>query len=516
MQKIKNHHLYDWLLAAMLIFLFACMWAINFSGYLSFYNFDMYSDILYAMEVWEHGSVFPDGWVFGNQLYVAATPVLAALLYGMTSDPVTSMALASAILGALVIVSFYWMIAPCFPQTAPRLFACVVMILLPLWFGGAVYEHSGWQLLYTMCSYYACYAITVFWAFGLYIRSCGRERFENWFSLLCLCVFAFCMGMQSLRQTAIMSLPLVAMAFLGLMRNAVRKRKLFGPEFLVAALVALANLAGVVYSRMLSVDMLPIYGEFGITGFSFGSLADAFQTFRQIFRTLKGLLAVGAVSFCGLALAVYHGRKSSDPCGIVLFCLLLFSVGVIGGIDVFSKMEVRSIYYFMAYPLVSFLAAYLLTFPWEQRILRGLCVGVLLAAVAGSWFCRVGPALDGVNRQEERGYEAAADYLVEAGYETVFAGTDLGDKFGLASDLKLRVGFWFTADPFCEVRYLCDPGVFDADSAQCVYAFQGMDRVSDARKKLMEYGLEMELLAVFPDADLYLFTSADPLVILID
>ena len=51
----------------------------NYSGN-AFYNFDMYSDQLYARLVSEEGTVFPSDWVFGNQYYVIATPVLAGLL----------------------------------------------------------------------------------------------------------------------------------------------------------------------------------------------------------------------------------------------------------------------------------------------------------------------------------------------------------------------------------------------------------------------------------------------------
>ena len=41
---------------------------INFSGNPSFYCTDMYSDMTYAEEVWNHKSIFPENWTFGNQL----------------------------------------------------------------------------------------------------------------------------------------------------------------------------------------------------------------------------------------------------------------------------------------------------------------------------------------------------------------------------------------------------------------------------------------------------------------
>ena len=54
MKELKELHLCDYVLLVMLGFLLACIGYINFAGYPSFYNFDMYSDILYAIEAWEH------------------------------------------------------------------------------------------------------------------------------------------------------------------------------------------------------------------------------------------------------------------------------------------------------------------------------------------------------------------------------------------------------------------------------------------------------------------------------
>ena len=51
-----------------------------------FYNGDIYSDAMVAKEMWKDKTLFPENWVFGNQFYVAATPVLAALMYGILGD----------------------------------------------------------------------------------------------------------------------------------------------------------------------------------------------------------------------------------------------------------------------------------------------------------------------------------------------------------------------------------------------------------------------------------------------
>ena len=144
---------------------------INFAKNPTWYCTDMYSDMLYSVEVWNQKSIFPNGWVFGNQLYVVATPVLAALFYGLTQDPCVAMGIASTLMGLGVVVSFYWMIRPFLMGLDERLMAVVWFMLAILLAGNPVGSTRGWQLFFTMCSYYACYAITVFLAFGCYLRS---------------------------------------------------------------------------------------------------------------------------------------------------------------------------------------------------------------------------------------------------------------------------------------------------------------------------------------------------------
>lgn len=518
MQKLKKLHLYDFILLMLLCFLFVCIGDINFSRHTSFYNADMYSDILYAVKAWEQRSVFPEGWVFGNQLYVAATPVLAAVFYGITAEPVISMSLASTVMAALVIVSFYWMLIPCFPDRTPRIFACIFAIVLPLKFGDAVYEFNGWQLLFTMCSYYACYAITGFWAFGLYIRNWRQTQVVSWPSLVFLCCFSFFMGMQSLRQTLIMVLPLIAMEWFGFVGSWYGKRKLFGPSTLVCALVVVSNLAGVLFSRILSVEAFSILGDFSLTAFSFSNLEAAFTTIKTLFHSGKPMLCVALIYVCGTVLAMYHCKCSKTGCAVVLQVLMMLSVSAVVAVDVLSTMEIRFIYYFLIYPLNAYLAGWLLMIPHRigRTVARGLLICVLVVTVSDLLVFHAGLLRASVDLKEEQGYEEASVYLTEAGYHTVFADSSLGYKLAIASDLELRAGLWFEDDPFHEIRYLCDPAIFDAEPEHCAYAFRGSQCVSGAWEKLVEYGLEMELLVYFPDCDLYVFTSEDPLISLID
>ena len=84
---------------------------LNLSCTPSFYCTDMYSDILYSVRAWETKSLFPDGWVFGNQLYVISTPVLASLVYGIMGDPAVAMAIATILMTLGIFFSYLWMMS---------------------------------------------------------------------------------------------------------------------------------------------------------------------------------------------------------------------------------------------------------------------------------------------------------------------------------------------------------------------------------------------------------------------
>ena len=506
--------IFDYIILAMLAFLLVCIFYFNFSRIISYYNFDMYSDILYATKAWEHRSVFPDGWVFGNQVYVAATPVLAALFYGITAEPLFSMGLASSVMALLVVFSFYWMIIPCFGEYTPRISACYLLVVFPLIFGDAVNLNNGWQMLYTMCSYYACYAITAFWAFGVYVRSVEHGRISNRFGLFLLCCFSFFMGIQSLRQTAIMALPMLVFEGSRMIHSLIRRRKLFGASFWVTLFLVASNLAGVIFSKIVPIESAPILGDIGLNTISAGALTEIYMSLLQLFRSEKRLIGFLVICLCGFGIRIYHLKKSGAQSGFALSGLMLLSVGAIVMIDLLLTMDVRFIYYFMVYPMVAYFTSCLLTFPlkWGKNLITAgfVCILAVVLMLGCKW------GIGSPDLQKEYSYAEVSNYLTGSGYRTLFAETDLGSKIAVATDLEMKAGFWFKGEPFVEVRYLCDPGVYDCDPQNCVYVFQGSESVRVAQKKLDEHGLNMELMKYFSGSEIYVFTAEDPLIPLID
>lgn len=246
------------LLGMMVLGYLAAAFCIDLSVTPSFYTTDMYADVMVSVEMWEQKTLFPSNWVFGNQLYVFATPVLSSLIYGITGNAFRSMGAAAFLMGVLVLASFFWMLGGIFPKVRERLFALVAFLVMVVLFGDAVLTMNGWQLFFTMCAYYACYAISAFLTFGCYLRS--ETKCSPVMTVLA-CLLSFAMGIQSLRQTAVMVLPLLAMEAWEMLSRVRRKEPVRSNGTVIAVSVSATNAFGLICSHFLQVNQYTIFGK---------------------------------------------------------------------------------------------------------------------------------------------------------------------------------------------------------------------------------------------------------------
>lgn len=494
----------------------AAICLINFFAPPSFYDSDMYTDIRYSMEAWNHKSVFPEGWVFGNQLYVASSPVLAAVLYGMTGSPHIAMGLASTVMALLVLMSFHWMLLPMITSRPARMVGSVLFMGTMLLFNDAWHDTGGWQLMFTMCSYYACYAINVFLAYGCYLRS-ERLKFRDaaMVLLVLICVLSFCTGIQSLRQTAVMTLPLLGTECLRILCCMIRKQTADKKPLIVAGCVSAANVAGVVTARCMQLEQLEIFGEMGLSPLS-EYLPNLRSGVLQVLSLVIDYDAAGyamlsgILLFCGIAflrILIQAVRGENWKC-LALLVLLVLSVAVILAVDVMLTMLVRPIYYFMLFPLLAFLGScfYSGSGKWGRRVLL-IFLAVLFLM---SFMQELMPAAFRILQKEEEPAYEVSEYLQENGYTTLYGAWNQGADVVIASGWTLSAGFWeYQEDPFFYYKYLCNPEIFRADSEKCVYLFYGQEDAQLAVAKARTKEIEMTLLKHFPDSDIYLYTASE-------
>ena len=191
-----------------------------------------------------------------------------------------------------------------------------------------------------------------------------------------------------------------------------------------------------------------------------------------------------------------------------LLIVLALSVLAILAVDTLTTMLVRSIYYFMLFPLLAFLISWLYSRgkKWGKAILTALILVVFLLSgnrELGS-VCTVIQ-----NRESESAFEISA-YLQENGYTTLYAAWNQGADVAIASDWTLPAGFWEDReDPFFFYKYLCNPDVFRADSNSCVYLFCGEQYAKLGVERAKTKNIEMTLIQYFPENDTYLYTASE-------
>jgi len=169
---------------------------INFRGFTHFASADMYADTVVAKYMWQQKTLFPAGWVFGNQYYVVTTPVLSALFYGITGSVNLSMSIATSVMTALIILALIYAIKPFASRTQALVATLALMASIIAIDMGKVEA----QILFLMCSYYAGYLITLLVCWGVWLRAVRSARGRGYDLMFALSVLlSFATGMQSMR-----------------------------------------------------------------------------------------------------------------------------------------------------------------------------------------------------------------------------------------------------------------------------------------------------------------------------
>ena len=376
-----------------IIIFFAVFCIINFCGFESFCDSDMYQDVYVSKLIWNSKSIFPPNWTFSNQYFVLAAPNIAAVIYGITGSMNLSMELATTIYTLLILVAFVYMIKAVTSNKTVVLVSIICFMAAVTGYD-IVNTHQG-QLYFLMVSYYASYIFTVFLVYGVYLRylfanlSNREANSESGLKLnkpsvlayILAMVFTIATGMQSLRQTAIMILPLACVEGIRFFY------KVFGKSYTkkdwaVTWKMATLAITNIIAYLMVAVVIKPshcvLYGGTGIRsvstwgqGFvkSAGNLAKitgiqslwGAKNYKQ--NIVLGLIAVMVICIVIYAVvsAIVTVIKSAkiQPIHvlIILFFLGILSIGAMGTL---MDIKIRDIYFFMWYPLVATSLTYLL------------------------------------------------------------------------------------------------------------------------------------------------------------
>ena len=510
---------------------------VNLSCNPEYYDGDIYNDINYAKEAWKAKSIFPKNWIFGNQTYVVATPVLAALFYGITGNGFTAMAIASCIMTVFVILTYDWMTRTLFSyneRTAGFLFMIGFLLLK----AHVATSQQGIQAFFTMASYYACYLINAFIVYGCYVRI-RQGKFMGKHIVLAVigAALSFGTGMQSLRQTAVMALPLVACeVLLIIIYSAKDKRFAISCSTLFSAIVFISNIAGLIVMKFIEINQSSIYGT--------TALVKSFRAFgKKLFYNIEyvaltfGLdalklrirLAVSVffliIILIGFILCVkdFFKDKSNNQGRFTLTVLLTFGCVSVFAAGVLTDVVNRALYYFMIYPLLAICVSYIIV-KCEKK--RGLLVSVISVFAAGMIIFRTVGTVGEIKAGKDKNSTAhqIANYMLDNGYDTIFSVFGLSgvidgaENVIVASGDKIHLVQFKRVDrskPMKPVEYLCvNDDYRRRDNSKSLYLLRDYE-LPKVRQLAEKYGISMTEKARFGDG-LYLYSMSENICIYTD
>ena len=536
-ERIKREKIFSVVLTVLLLGFVGMVFYINFSINPEYYDGDIYNDINYAKEAWKAKSLFPKDWIFGNQTYVVATPVLAALFYGITGNGFTAMAIASCIMTVFVILTYDWMTKTLFSyneRTAGFLFMIGFLLLK----AHVATSQQGIQAFFTMASYYACYLINAFIVYGCYVRiRQGKFTGKHIIPAIIGVALSFGTGMQSLRQTAVMALPLVACeVLLIIIYSAKDKRFAISYSTLFSAIVFIANIAGLVAMRFIEINQNSIYGT---TAF----VSSFKDFFRKLFLNMEsvaltfGLDAlelrvrlVASIPFLliiliGFILCVkdYIKNKCNEQGRFVLVMLLTLGCVSVFAAGVLTDVVNRALYYFMIYPLLAVCVSYIIV-KFEKK--RDILFSVVAVFTAGMIIFRTAGAVEEIKAGKDKNSTAhqIANYMLDNGYDTIYSVFGLSgvmdgaENVVVASGDKIHIVQFKNVDsskPMKPVEYLCvKDGYKQWDNSKSLYLLR--DHELPKVKKIAEkYDVTMTEKARFGDG-LYLYSMSENICIYTD
>ncbi|HJI46046.1 MAG TPA: hypothetical protein OIM00_01185 [Oscillospiraceae bacterium] len=536
-EKNKSEKIFSVILTVLLLAFLGLVFYVNLSCNPEYYDGDIYNDINYAKEAWKAKSIFPKDWIFGNQTYVVATPVLAALFYGIIGNGFTAMAIASCIMTVLIVLTYDWMTRTLFSYNE-RMAGFLFLIGVLLLKAHVATSQQGIQAFFTMASYYACYLINAFIVYGCYIRLRKGEFSGKHIAMSVIGIaLSFGTGMQSLRQTAVMALPLVACEILMIIIYSIRDKKFaISSSTLFSAIVFVSNIAGLIAMKFIEINQNSIYGttafvkslkEFLKKGFF--NVEYVVLTFGLDSLELRVRLVVSTVFLLiiliGFILCVkdFFKNKCIDQGRFTLVMLLTLGCVSVFAAGVLTDVVNRALYYFMIYPLLAVCVSYIIVkYPGKRKAFFSIIAVFVAGMIAFRTVGVVGEIKNG--KDENSTAHQIANYMLDNGYDTIYSVFGLSgimdgaENIIVASGDKIHLVQYKRVDrskPMKPVEYLCvKDGYKQWDNEKSLYLLREWE-LPKVRELAEKYGVEMTKQAQFGEG-LYLYSMSENLCVYTD
>lgn len=351
MKRIDNIVIISFICIIMMYLTSFCI--INFYGLDLIYDTDMYYDTLIAKLMWEQKTLFPNGWSFGNQFFVIATPVVASVIYGICGNLNLSMSIATLLLTIITMICFIW---AAYPKSSSISIICGLLVMLSVIISPEIGKQFVGQLFYLSVSYYSSYIINVLLICGCINRIKRNMKISNAIKTITL-FSTFACGMQSMRQTVVIVIPLFMYCLFD------RKKELL--RFAIALLIS--NIFGIVLIKIINPLNNSIYGDLSFLTLNelksklFYCIYSVYQIsgLRWLFKgSIIGIFSLLLLTIY-ISAIILIGKKNINDNGLSSIIILLsLSVLTILFVCLITKIEINERYIFTWYPLMAFSCIY--------------------------------------------------------------------------------------------------------------------------------------------------------------
>lgn len=505
------------LLTILLFAFLGLVFQVNLSCNPEYYDGDIYADIQYAKEAWKAKSLFPSNWIFGNQTYVVATPVLAALIYGIIGNGITAMAIASCIMTVLIVLTYDFMTRTVFSYNQ-RMAGFIVFVAAGLLCGHVATTRIYWQLFFTMASYYSCYIITAFIVYGCYIRIKQHNFKKKHIAVAAVGVgLSFGTGMQSLRQTAVMVLPLIACEILLIIIDSIKAKKIvLTKSTIFTAIIAISNFAGLVAMKLIPINQNTEYLQQKLVS-DISEFLKNIRTFIRcilftfasddvgFYQNLSICLLLFAIIFVAIIFCIKEVIKNKFGLNEKAILMVLFGLGVasVFAAGVLLCMYDTSSYFFMVYPLLAISVAYLI-----QKMGTKSSIVYIVTSIFAVGMFSVNTATTvkeiSIGKSDKTAAYRISEYMLDNGYESLYACLGLnqqhkgGEDVVVASDDKIKIAcfksFKETNNKLEPVKNICVKDNYKSfDNEKSLYLLRN-DEYDIMREIADDLGIEMTVV----------------------
>lgn len=533
-------------LSCLIILIFTVFCIINFIGFEGFCDSDMYQDAYIAKLMWDGKSIFPSNWTFGNQYFVMAVPNIAAIVYGITGSINLSMIMATTIHTILIMGAFVYLLLPLTYNKSSTgknrmengyytLFA-LLCLLTAVTGVDIVNTHQG-QLFFLTVSYYSSYLITVFFVYGVYLRFLFGEKKTSKLEYILALLFSIATGMQSLRQTAIMVMPIIlfeAVRFFYKIATKTYTKK----DWSVTLRMAILSIVNVVAYLVVAVIIKPshriVYGGTGLQSIS--AWGEGFLEATREFVGITGIqslwgaenyeqnIVLGIISVTSIAVVIFalfsavksvigevkckDDENSARPRFLPIHMLILlffFGIFSIGALGVIMTLKVRSIYFFMWYPLVAISYTYL-----AQKINSVYCTIAIIAIMSVAFVISYGSSAVKIIHAETTEEEMVCQLLEDNEIHYLYGHWNTVPLIAVYSDGEIIPGGWYNT-VYEPIGYLNPQDIYleeyNSEAAYLILKEEKEEALSIAEER----GIDMR--PIYQNSNYTIYTASGRLII---